>query len=476
MFTKQKEGSVALISILPMLLSGQLILFPSCEKEYLTVESIPTKQEETKQETINFKALYANNHTMSWEEAVALAEDAAALYIPEDATSTSFRKSGNRRFVNGGQVIAKSKNILRSGVDALLPDTMAYVCNFADSAGFAVICADDRVGCPVLACVESGTLGDSVDNLGLAIFLERAQEYMEESILCFEEEKDSLMEVAERKLTTMNPESHTSLRNAYTGSYKLLKGTEGVAPLLYTTWAQSGSPYNDLMKTCKSKESGHAPAGCWAVAIGQLMGYYQYPKRLSGNGMTLDVDWEILTNFRNAEFLMGADRLKISQLLALIGKNVGMDYDCDGSGAKSKNVMSYLKSIGFASCATSDYSFEKVKCQVDLKRPVLMSGDKKKFLFVKYNGHAWVVDAYTASVVEYYNYRLNMETGTSTNTLIRTAYLNPLLHINWGWNGVFNGYFAAGCFDVQKAVQYDTKKSTETNNYQYDLKIHTAWR
>lgn len=454
----------------------QIVLFSSCERESLLTEKPRMEKQDQSQENINYKAIYSTHHTMSWEDAVALAEDAAALYFPQEGES-QLRSSGARRMVNGGRVLERRSAALRAGGEQVdLPDTMAYICNFADSAGFAVICADDRVECPVLACVESGTLGDSIDNPGVALFLENAQQYMEESLLTFEAKKESLREMAERLLEEDSSDQGASLRSVSTGSFKLLKGKEEVTPLLTTTWAQSGSPYNDLMKTCKSKPSGHAPAGCWAVAVAQLMGYYQYPKILSGNGMTLDLDWDMLTNFTSANLLVGRDRQNLSQLFALVGKNVGMDYDCDGSGAKDKNVMSYLKSIGYASCATSDYSFEKVKGQLDLKRPVLMTGDKKKILFVKYGGHAWVVDGYSASIVEYYNYRLNTETGTSTNILISTSYSNPLLHINWGWGGINNGYFSAGCFDVQRAVQYDTKKGTDTFDYKYDLKIHTAWR
>lgn len=477
MFVKQNVKAQRRNRYALMMLGGCLMLFTGCEKESLTVDQQSGMQEQSSNSTLNYKALYAPHHTMGWEEAVALAEEAAVLYFGKGAEETVLRRSGNRRIVNGGRVLGRSSATLRSfSEDAALPDTMAYICNFADSAGFAVICADDRVGCPVLACVESGSLGDSVDNPGLAIFLENAQAYMEESILRFEEDKDSLMEVAERELAAQNSEQLVSLRSTYTGSYKLLKGTEEVTPLIYTIWGQSGSPYDRLMKACKSTKSGRAPAGCWAAAVAQLMAYYYYPERISGNGMTLVVDWDALTNFRDAKCLVGGDVDQLAKLYAIIGKNVGMDYDCDGSGAKGKKVMSYLKSIGFTSCATSDYSFEKVKRQLDLKRPVLMSGDQKKVLFIKYEGHSWIVDGYSASKVEYYNYKLNTETGYCFNTLQQTTYTNPLLHVNWGWEGVSNGYFAAGCFDVQKAVQYDIKKGDDKYNYKYDLEIHTAWR
>lgn len=464
------------------MLSGYLMFFTGCEKESLTVDHQSEMQEQSTNSTLNYKALYATRHTMRWEEAVALAEDAAELHFGNATGETALRRSGNRRIVNGGRVLERSATSLRSASDAMLPDTMAYICNFADSAGFAVICADDRVGCPILACVESGTLDDSADNPGLAIFLENAQVYMEESILRFEEEKDSLLEVAERELEAHDSKQLTSLRSTYTGSFKLLKGTEEVKPLLNTTWAQSGSPYNDLMKTCKSNVSGHAPAGCWAVAIGQLMAYYQYPKTLSykidrRTKRSLSPNWSVIVKEKDAGNLDEIDAKKqVGELLYGIGLNIDMDYGCDGSSAKESDAMSYLKACGYSGCGTQSFTFEKAKGYLDLRRPVLMNGKQKKVAFVAYDGHAWVVDGYTTLRYDCYTYTLDLSTNSSTNRYVNTIYEHPLLHINWGWKGKNNGYFAAGCFDVRKAESYDTQKGSETFNYQYDLEIHAAWR
>ncbi len=434
------------------------------------------------QEYINYKAIYSTHHTMSWEEAAALAEDAAALYFPQGGES-QLRSSGARRMVNGGRVLERRSNALRAGGEEVaLPDTMAFVCNFADSAGFAIICADDRVGCPVLACVENGTLGDSIDNPGVAIFLENAQQYMEESILAFEVEKDSLKEVADRMLEGRDSEQEMSLRSVSTGTFKLLKGKEEVAPLLPTTWAQSGSPYNDLMKTCKSNASGHAQAGCWAVAIGQLLAYYQYPKTISyqidrRTRRSLSLNWNAIVKEKDANSLEEENvKKQVGELLYGIGLNIDMDYGCDGSSAKESDAMSYLKACGYSGCGTQSFTFEKAKGYLDLRRPILMNGKKKKVAFVAYEGHAWVVDGYTTSRYDCYTYTLDNTTNRSTNRYVNTIYEHPLLHINWGWNGKNNGYFSAGCFDVQRGEDYDTQKGNETYNYQYNLEIHAAWR
>ena len=80
-------------------------------------------------------------------------------------------------------------------------DTLAYVVNFADSMGFAIVSADLRIPDDVLAFVEAGNLGDSTDNPGLALFLDLAEDYMLKSIEDFEATKDSVSNELDRKLS-----------------------------------------------------------------------------------------------------------------------------------------------------------------------------------------------------------------------------------------------------------------------------------
>ena len=105
-----------------------------------------------------------------------------------------------------------------------------------------------------------------------------------------------------------------------------------------------------------------------------------------------------------------------------------------------------------------------------------MNGKKKKVLFVSYEGHAWVVDGYSTSIVEDYLYRIDMEKNENKYWVTKTVYKNSLLHINWGWAGKNNGYFAEGCFNTANAIQYDSQKGDSHSDYKYNNKIHIAWK
>lgn len=458
-----------------------LALFIGCEEDLPQQLPLGTSHQEKVTTALNFKALYSKHHTMSWEDAALFAERSAECFLNEDNPS-ELRSGKQRRIVNNGFVLKKEKrNSLRNAsIQNQLPDTLAYICNFADSMGFAIICADDRVGCPILACVDNGIIEDSVENPGLAIFLENAYDFIEDKILNFEEKKDSLRKIADEFIKNWETESKAVLKNVYTGTFTMTKDEE-VKPLLFTTWGQSSSPYNDLTKTCLSDISGHAPAGCWATAIAQLMAYYKYPSYVeyvnNGSAIRNYIDWQAILQKKNASsFTDLKTRKQVANLLFYVGKNIKMKYDCDGSSTSEKDAMTYLKKIGYKKCDSQDYSFSKVRSELMKNRPVLMNGKKKKVLFVSYEGHAWVVDGYSTSIVEDYSYRIDMEKNESKYWVTKTVYKNSLLHINWGWAGNNNGYFAEGCFNTANAIQYDSQEGDSHSDYKYNNKIHIAWR
>ena len=193
----------------------------SCEKNEVVELPHNAESEElsVSESTLNYKALYSQHHTMGIDEASELAVDAARLLLDNDEM-----RSSQPREISNVYIMRKGESGLRLGTseETLLPDTMAYVFNFADSAGYAVICADDRVGCPVLACVENGSLelGVESDNPGINIFLDNAQVFMKRSILKFEQEKDSLLKVAESEKKQTEPKE--GLRKVMKGSYYLV--------------------------------------------------------------------------------------------------------------------------------------------------------------------------------------------------------------------------------------------------------------
>lgn len=449
--------------------TATLFLISSCERNETTDENLQrnttTRNEGAcSQSSINYRALYSKHHTISIGEAAELADGATKKLLDEN----ELRNGRNRELYNV-QIITKEKSELRSSEHFAMPDTLAYVFNYADSAGFAMVCADDRVPCPVLACVENGALNlsEDVENPGLAIFLECAQNYMENAIEQFEIQKDSLEELAKNEIKEQPKES---LRKVYTGSYEIVLDDTIVGPLLGTAWGQQ-DPYNKEVPLCSSNTSKHCKVGCWAVAVGQTIAFHKHPK---------DIDGVIYpyTSIRKKKHLSSNDNYlyKIPPLLSSIGKHIDMNYGCDDSGADVNDVVNWLRKVGYE-VVSSKYSWDVVKRQLNLKHPVLMHGkrNKVKFLGITWGytkGHAWVLDGYKRTKTQHETYRVDTGKGTYEITSSTTNYINNYLHINWGWDGENNGYFAEGCFDVQAFINLDEgSRHYYEWNYKYEKEI-----
>lgn len=114
-----------------------------------------------------------------------------------------------------------------------------------------------------------------------------------------------------------------------------------------------------------------------------------------------------------------------------IGDEVDMDYECDGSGANYKDIDNGFEDFGYSTSAKAvNFSGSKLRQELNLGRLVILrGGENTGTIFPNYsNGHAWVCDGY------WYTYYTNCP-GSLYH-----------YHMNWGWNGSFNGWYATGDF------------------------------
>ncbi len=193
-----------------------------------------------------------------------------------------------------------------------------------------------------------------------------------------------------------------------------------VSPLILANWNQGGQWNNDC--------PGNSLVGCVAVAMGQVMHYWEHPLQGSGYSQYYDHEYgPISVNFEdhsyNFDNMLTDEATEDSQLLLYhAGVAVNMDYSESGSGAavcwEGPSAQDALENnFNFISDITCEskinYNDEEwsslLKEQLDNGWPVIYRG---------YNegdgpGHAWNIDGYED---EYF-------------------------HCNWGWGGSSNGYF-----------------------------------
>ena len=203
-----------------------------------------------------------------------------------------------------------------------------------------------------------------------------------------------------------------------------------IAPLLgETIWGQ-GEPFNNK---CPQIGNERAVTGCVATALSQIMYVHKYPTKGIGShsytteteGLTISAnfgnttyDWaNMIPNYKGSYTTTQANA--VATLMHHVGVAADMDYTVDGSGAVSSIALAamteyfgYNKAINILpkDFMKEEDILQEVASDLQLGHPVYVSGST-----VNQEGHAFVCDGMQS---------------------------DGYLHINWGWNGMANGYFA----------------------------------
>ncbi len=220
----------------------------------------------------------------------------------------------------------------------------------------------------------------------------------------------------------------SSLRSAY----------QAVSPLMNTEWGQK-YPYN---AQCPNTGYGeNCPAGCVAVAMAQVMHYYRYPAKLGDADAQYEKMPVTLSKYSPKEEID-----HVAMLMSLCGQAVEMDYNNFISLAYNQKIPSALTdTFGYDKSARFEmlnyYStnewMEMIYNELKAKRPVIMSG-----MSDSEGGHTFVCDGIDS---------------------------DGLLHINWGWQGLSNGYYNLTALNP---TQQGTGGTDEAYTYDFGLVTH----
>ena len=210
-----------------------------------------------------------------------------------------------------------------------------------------------------------------------------------------------------------------------------------ITPILGTVeWGQ-GTPFNNK---CPQINGERAVTGCVATALSQIMYAHKYPTKgtgshsytteteglkVSANFGNTTYDWvNMIPDYNKSYTSSQADA--VATLMYHVGVAAEMDYTVDGSGAVSSIALAaiteyfgYNKAINVLpkDFMKEEDILQEVASDLQLGRPVYVSGST-----VNQEGHAFVCDGMQS---------------------------DGYLHINWGWNGSGNGYFALSALDPE---------------------------
>lgn len=226
--------------------------------------------------------------------------------------------------------------------------------------------------------------------------------------------------------------------------------TTNVAPLLTTTWDQM-EYYNDK---CPYYTPGHRSAtGCVATAMAQVAKYWNWPTSgwsshsyswsnigtLSANFASTTYDWANMPNSLSSAST-AAEVEAVSTLMYHMGVSVNMKYS-SSSGASTgsmgnwetpsaenalKTYFKYKSTVRsiFKDDYPSDTWCAMLRNELDAARPIIFAG------YGSAGGHCFVLDGY--------------------NT-------DGLFHINWGWSGHADGYYAMELLNPTSSILFDDR-------------------
>lgn len=212
-------------------------------------------------------------------------------------------------------------------------------------------------------------------------------------------------------------------------------GKKVVEPMVTTKWNQS-EPFNGLL-------ANNYVTGCVATSIAQIMKYHNWPDQgvgvlehygnLSGEYERIDLstytyDWDNMLDEYNYTWDSENNQVPdftdeqakaVATLMRDCGYAVDMSYTAEGSGAVTAKLAGalpkYFKySPGMKFHPRNIYSQEKwtemIRTELEAGRPINYSGTSSGDGV----GHSFVCDGINA---------------------------DDLLHINWGWGGMYDGFF-----------------------------------
>ncbi len=205
---------------------------------------------------------------------------------------------------------------------------------------------------------------------------------------------------------------------------------EWTSTVLTTSWDQ-GVPYNNGVPVCGSTGK-HDPAGCVAVAMGQVMKHWNRPSYFS---------WSLMPNYLTTSS-PSSNIFAVSSLLLDIGLHVNMNYGCDGSGASTEKATAILGNFyGYSNAITHAYwHIDDIRQNIQNGYPVIAGGYRTRttVLGIDFytNGHTWVIDGLKA---DYDNFEVVCYSGGGVPlTSYDTRNYIETYHINWGW-GNYHG-------------------------------------
>lgn len=451
----------------------------------------------------------ASEPTVAVGKVRSVGEALSELEAVLDHLDAPTRAGGQRTYSLDKVAVAGGSAATRGEEGDALPDTLAYVVNFDDGEGFAVLGAL-RNSAPVYAVTEKGTMDAARLNEAIAQAYARltASEEAGSQTRAAEESEireigidivpQLLAQVLVLEATALasgdgeisgwgNTPKNVYLRTEYSD------WTLGaiIGPCVITKWDQ-GYPFNMACAPLPpgyvgeefKEHRGRCAVGCVILAVGQLTACTQHPRVIPS--LPVSCTWNDLKsvsnysnftsfNYRTVDDFFAAnpsEKTKCQYLATYLYTLWDIKYCMATPGVSTgstirnaRNALLELDYNYYKNATIKGMSFDPTNlvnnlndmyAMLDESKPVFVRGDGAT------GGHAWLIDGYQRRSrwkTDYYR----KNSGEVYD--ISALETNNLVHCNWGYQGYCDGYYEVGIFTlnpstyreewVDKDVPYD---------------------
>ena len=378
-----------------------------------------------------------STETISVDDALCNLTEAIIDLNLETKSRTTATLSKDNVFAIG----AKELSVTTKSNDDFLPDTLLYAINFMDG-GFAIMAGNSKINEPIMCITEQGSI--SVDDISKGVGMLNGTIGTKS---CESNDDEEFEAVGKQYLYSLLVSAaildYNDTISLQETPITKESGSSTIGPLVRTKWDQ-GTPFD------KFTPNNYA-AGCVVAAVMQIMAYHERPYISQLNNVSSP--WDTLktvypdTNYKNAGSNLAQNQ--VAQLSVEIGNsnNCDVSYTATGSSSTVTKAKKTFENYGYdvtkhIGCVKGDR--KRIDSSLANKRPVYMQGQRKDAVTGDQKGHAWVIDGYKGD----------------------------LYHINWGWHGDADGYYAKGVFETASINSYastDPKFNSYTgsNNRNY---------
>lgn len=391
------------------------------------------------------------------DEAMQIAVDAISMLPTEQSR-------GSVRSINSTHTkIILNKRVTRNNYTS---DTLMYVFNFDNDAGFAIVSAN-RATDGLFAITESGHYypEEPQDNPGFDLFIDAARNYI---IL----KPDSMGNIGDIKPIDPDPRVQ----------YKVVRDTVKniILPKLPLKWGQSG---------IEGRFCSNGLSGCSNTAAAMALCYLRFPTQLTitfdNSNSVVQLDWDKIAQhvIRDKCSSCTSDS---HNTIGLLCRELGHrsnskyypEYDNDpryGTSTQTSDTRSTLLNLGLSVSPITDYDPQQVVSLLNSNNILLMRGDCKD---IDNSGHMWIVDGYRRLTIYTRDYILRSNSIKWELLKEEVDYVS-LNHINWGWNGTANGYFKSDVFnaytpEIPDGETLGKEPSVNRYNYNHSLKLFSV--